>query len=96
MLTREQFGKGRSSREVWLQAKVYLYVFEVCGDETWQTAEPVFFFFINHMIYNISPQASYKRSTAKHRTSYMLAAESINSSEIDGFQEPENESLTIT
>jgi len=45
VLTGEQFGKGRSSREVWLQAKVYLYVSEVCEDETWQTEEPVFFLF---------------------------------------------------
>lgn len=51
MLTREQFGKGRGSREVWLQAKVYLYVSEVSEDEIWQTGEPVFFLFfflINH------------------------------------------------
>lgn len=42
VLTVEQFGKGRSYREVWLRARVYLYVSEVCWDETWQTGEPVF------------------------------------------------------
>lgn len=64
VLTREQFGKGRRSREVWLQAKVYLYVSEVCGDEIWQTGEPVFFY-KSHMIYNNSPPGKLQKEPRK-------------------------------
>lgn len=78
MLTGEQFGKGRSSREVWLQAKVYLYVSEVCGDETWQTGEPVFLFcfvifYKLHMIYNSSPPGKFEKEP--HKTPHLLHAD---------------------
>lgn len=58
-MTGEQFGRGRSSREVWLRAKAYLYVCETCGDETWQTGEG--FFHESYMIYNNSLLASWRR-----------------------------------
>lgn len=47
VLTGEQFGKGRSSREVWLQAKVYLYVSEVLEMKPGRQ-ENQFFLWITH------------------------------------------------
>lgn len=98
MLTSKQIGKGRRSTEVWLQAKVYLYVSEVCQGETWQTEEPVllFFFFlwINHTYFTTtSLQANYKRSPINQPTSYTAAAESINSID-NGIAEPKNPTIT--
>lgn len=56
-----------------------------------------FVFFINRTWFTTAAlRASSRRSPIKRRTSYTLTAESINSSETDGFQEPENESPTIT
>lgn len=89
----KEFGKGRSSREEWLQAKVYLYGSEVCENETWQTGEPVFD--QSHMIYNNSPAGKFQKSPVKQPASQTLAAESVSSSETDGSQQPENESPTI-
>lgn len=83
VLTGEQFGKGRSSREVWLQAKVYLYVSEVCGDETWQTGEPVFY--KSHMIYNNRPPGESQKELVKQPASYTPAAENINSCRVTAF-----------
>lgn len=53
LLTGEQFGEGRGSREVWLRAKVYLYILEGCGDAN--LADRRTSFYESHMIYNNSP-----------------------------------------
>lgn len=66
-----QFVGGRGSREVWLQAKLYLYVSEVSGDEIRQTGEPVFFPLLllllnkSHVIYNNHPPGNVQRSPVK-------------------------------
>lgn len=97
VLTGYQFGEGRCSREVWLQAKLYLYVCEVFGNETWQTGEPVFF--MNHTWFTTTTlQASYKSNPVKCSASYTVAAESINM-QTDGIQnawEQESNMWTIT
>lgn len=94
MLTAEQFGKGRSSREVWLQAKLYLYVSEVWGDETWQTEEPVFY--ESHMIYNNSPSGELQKEPRKTPRLLHTGSRKHQQLQTDGIQKPENESPTIT
>lgn len=94
MLTGEQFGEGRSSREVWLQAKVYLYVCEVFGDETWQTGEPVFY--ESRMIYNNNLSGKLQKETCKMLRLLHTGGRKHQQLRTDGIQEPENESPTIT
>lgn len=93
-MTGEQFGEGRSSREVWLQAKVYLYVSEVCGDETWQTGEPVFY--ESHMIYNNSPLGKLQKVPRKMPRLLQTGGRKHQQLQTDGIQKHENGSPTIT